>query len=306
VLLHHFGRIAGLYVDAPVAVLNGTVADSGGRVFVALFAVVLALAVTIARIPPRALALSACAFVFVFSAGVAAAAWTRLLSGHGPSGRPVTGVHGLVLDWADRVLPAGAHTAIVPYAIDAEWGRSAILWWDVEFWNRSVDRAYVVADNWDYAPFPHTELRPDPATGVVTGTEQAPPYVISSQEDSRLRLAGTHVGQNYGLDIMQVERPYRALWQSHGLDADGWTRPGRRAWIHVFPEPGARTYIRLVVSFERHDTVSTLVCGSGDIELPDDTTGTAPPLPLGPGRERGKRTAGVRVTRVDLGTGQPC
>jgi hypothetical protein len=306
VLLHHFGRIAGLYVDSPVAVLNGTVADSGGRVFVALFAVVLALAVAVVRIPPRALALGACAFVFVFSAGVAAAAWTRLLSGHGPSGRPVTGVRGLVLDWADRVLPGGAHTAIVPYTVDAEWGRSAVLWWDVEFWNRSVDRAYVVADTWDYAPFPHTELRVDPTTGVIAGTEHAPPYVIASQEDSRLHFAGTRVAQNFNLDVLQVERPYRALWQSHGLDADGWTRPGRRSWIHIFPQPGARTYIQLVVTFERHDKVTTLICGSGDVPLPGDTTGTAPPLPLGPGKEHGERIAGVRVTRVDLGTGQPC
>ena len=306
VLLHHFGRIAGLYVDAPVAVLNGIVTDSGGRVFVALFAVVLALAVTVARIPRRAIVLGACAFVFAFSAGVAAAAWTRLLSGHGPSGRPVTGLQGLVLDWADRVLPSGAHTAIVPYTVDAEWGRSAVLWWDVEFWNRSVDRAYVVGDTWDYAPFPHTELQVDPATGAVAGTEHAPPYVIASQEDSRLHFAGTRVAQNYNLDVLQVERPYRALWQSHGLDADGWTRPGRRAWIHVFPQPGTRAYIQLVVSFERHDKVSALVCGSGDVALPDGTTATAPPLPLGPGKERGERTAGVRVTRVDLGTGQPC
>src|SRR5439155_24788087 len=141
------------------AVLNGIVTDSGGRVFVALFAVVLALVVTLVRIPRRALVLGACAFVFVFSAGVATAAWTRLLSGHGPSGRPIVGMRGLVLDWADRVLPSGAHTAIVPYTIDAQWARSAILWWDVEFWNRSVDRAFVVDGNWDYAPFPHTELR---------------------------------------------------------------------------------------------------------------------------------------------------
>jgi len=130
--------------------------------------------------------------------------------------------------------------------------------------------------------------------------------VIASQEDSRLHFAGTRVAQNYNLDVLQVERPYRALWQSHGLDADGWTRPGRRAWIHVFPQPGTRAYIQLVVSFERHDKVSVLVCGSGDVALPDGTTATAPPLPLGPGKERGERTAGVRVTRVDLGTGQPC
>ncbi len=306
VLLHPFGRVPGLNVDAPAVVLNGVVAAAGGRAFVALFALVLALAVTVVRIPPRALVLGACAFVFAFSAATAAAAWTRLLSGHGPSGRPVTGVHGLVLDWADRVLPRGAHAAILPYTVDASWASSAILWWDVEFWNRDVDQAYVVGGTWEYAPFPHAELRPDPATGLVAGTDGAPPYVIASQDDSRLRLAGPRVASNYELDILQVERPYRVVWQSYGLDPDGWTRPGRRAWIHVFPQPGRRSYVQITVSLERRGPFTALVCGSGDVPLPDNVTGLAPPLPLGPGKERGERRVGVRVTRVDLGTGQPC
>ena len=306
VLLHHFGSVAGLYVDAPAAVVNGFVTDAGGRAFVAFFAVVLALAITIVRIPPRLLVVGACAFVFAFSTGEAAAAWTRLLGGHGPSGRPVTGVRGLVLDWADRVLPSGAHTAIVPYTIPGEWAKSAILWWDVEFWNRSVARAYVLGGTWDYAPFPHTELSIDPATGVVAGTENALPYVIASQSDSRLRLAGIRVAQNYGLEVLQVERPYRALWQSHGLDADGWTRPGRRAWIHVYPEPGTRLYVQLTVSLERGAPLTALVCGSGNVPLPDRMTGKAGPLPLGPGKEHGKRIVGVRVTAVALGTAQAC
>ena len=306
VLLHHFGSVAGLYVDAPAAVVNGFVTDAGGRAFVAFFAVVLALAITIVRIPPRLLVVGACAFVFAFSTGEAAAAWTRLLGGHGPSGRPVTGVRGLVLDWADRVLPSGAHTAIFPYTIPGEWAKSAILWWDVEFWNRSVARAYVLGGTWDYAPFPHTELSIDPATGVVAGTENAPPYVIASQSDSRLRLAGIRVAQNYGLEVLQVERPYRALWQSHGLDADGWTRPGRRAWIHVYPEPGTRLYVQLTVSLERGAPLTALVCGSGNVPLPDRMTGKAEPLPLGPGKEHGKRIVGVRVTAVALGTAQAC
>ena len=84
------------------------------------------------------------------------------------------------------------------------------------------------------------------------------------------------------------------------------SRPGRRAWIHVFPEPGTRSYLQLRVSLERGGGFAALVCGSGDVPLPDGATGHAPPLPLGPGLERGRRSVGVRVTAVGLGTGQPC
>src|SRR5262249_24114808 len=149
---------------------NGAIRYSGGRVFVAVAAVVLTLALTLLRLPQKVLAVGCCALVLAFSAGTAAAAWQRLLTSRGPSGRPVTDLNGLVLDWVDRALPGGADAAIVPYPTSSEWGYSAIRWWDVEFWNRTVDRAYHVGRTWDYAPFPAHELHADPFTGIVAGT----------------------------------------------------------------------------------------------------------------------------------------
>jgi hypothetical protein len=306
VATHDFPRVQGLYVDAPEAVLNGVIRDSGGGAFVAVAAFVLALALTVLRLPPKVLALGACALVFAFTAGTATAAWQRLLGSHGPSGRPVTDLHGLVLDWVDRALPSGAEAAILPYPTSTEWSYSALLWWDVELWNRSVDRAYHVGDTWDYAPFPARELRADPATGVVARTEHEPPYFVAAENDSRLGLAGTTVVSNYGLDVLQVERPYRLLWRSHGLDPDGWTRPGRPAWIHVFAEPRTRSSVELTISLARGESVTARVCRSGNVSLPDGVTGTAPPLPLGPGQEQPIRTVGVQVTHVELRSAQPC
>jgi hypothetical protein len=306
VVAHDFPRVPGLYVDAPEAVWNGVVRDSGGGAFVAVAAVVLTLALTVLRLPRKVLAVGVCAFAFSFSAGTAAAAWQRLLTSHGPSGRPVTDLHGLVLDWVDRSLPSGADAAILPYPTSTEWGFSAIRWWDVEFWNSSVDGTYHVGETWDYAPFPARQLHPDPSTGVVAGTGNAPSYVIVSQADSRLRLAGPTVVSNYGLDVLEVQRPYRLLWQSHGLDPDGWTRPGRRAWIHVFAEPRNRSSVVLTISLARGEPVTARVCRSGNVSLPDGVTGTAPPLPLGPGREQGIRTVGVQVSNVRLEIAQPC
>ena len=294
VLAHGFPRVPGLYVDAPEAVLNDFIRDSGGRWFVALAVLVVALALLAIAWPPRVLAIAVVGLVAAGSVATSATAWTRLLQSRGPSSREISAAPSVVLDWADSILPPDAHVAIVPYASNAEWGPNALLWWDVEFWNRDVERVYVVGSNWDYAPFPHEELQPDPQTGVIPETEHAPEYVIVSENDARLGLKASAVaGMNYGLDILLVDRPYRAVWWSVGLDPDGWTRPGRRAWIHVVDSANAR------VTLQKADlSPAPSVCGRGSVRLPTTETGTVPALPLGPGSDQTRRVVGVRVAAV--------
>ncbi|MHB8643956.1 MAG: hypothetical protein ACYDA3_13840 [Gaiellaceae bacterium] len=295
VLAHDFPRVPGLYVDAPTAVLNGLVHDSGGKWFVALAAVVAALALVVVRWPPRALVIVVVALVTAGMLATSATAWTRLLDGRGPSSRFVSAAPTVVLDWVDRILPPDSHVAIVPYASYGSWGPNALLWWDVEFWNRDVDRAYVIGSTWDYAPFPHAQLRPDPRTGVIAGTEHAPPYVLMSDNDARIGLqARTEpAARNYGLSVYVVARPYRALWWSEGLDADGWTRPGRAAAIVV---PGQTVSVTL----QRSDgSAAPSVCGSDRVPLPTKATATIPALPLQP-TSTGTRVVGLRVAHVAI------
>ena len=315
VLAHDFPRIAGVYVDAPVAVLNDFVQDSGGAAFVALAAIVLALGYAVPRWNARVRVAAVIAVVAAFCLTTSALAWSRLYSGHGPSGRPVEGVPGLVLDWVDRALPKGAHSATIPYVIPPDWGRAALRWWDVEFWNRSVDRVFVVDGRWDYAPFSTRDLKLDPLTGVIAGTEHEPEYVVAAADDSRFRLVSTQLFRNYGLDVLHVERPYRALWRSAGLDPDGWIRAGRRASIRVFSQPGRPTEsARLDVLFI--DIAGTsqvrrrMVCvPSGryvDVELPNAPLGAVGPLPLNP-PVGGERLVGRRVGAVGVfPTRKPC
>jgi hypothetical protein len=295
-LAHGFPRVAGLYVDAPDAVLNDFIQDSGGRWFVAFAFVVVALALLIVRWPPRVLPIAVVALVAAGSLATSATAWTRLLQSRGPSSREISAKPTVVYNWIDSVLPDGARVAIVPYATNAYWGWNALFWWDVEFWNRDVVAAYVLGSTWDYAPFPHAQLRPDPRTGVVPGTEHAPPYVVMSENDARLALKPTApaVGRNYGLDILPVERPYRAVWWSEGLEPDGWTVPGRRAWIHVLGGGAAN------VTLQRFNgSPAPGVCGSGNVQLPTTPTGTVPALPVDP-NATGTRRVGVRVAGVSL------
>ena len=221
VLAHDFPRIAGVYVDDPVAVHNGWIHDAGGAAFVAAAALVLALAVVLGRRSPRMLAIASVAFVLAGALSTSAVAWSRLLTSRSPSSREISAAPAVVLNWIDTVVPKGANVAIVPYAGYQYWGPNALLWWDVEFWNKTVDDAYVIDGRWDYAPFPHHTMHVDSTTGVVADTEDAPPYVVADHTDARLRLVGAARNTNYGLDVVEVERPYRAAWISRGLD------PGR-------------------------------------------------------------------------------
>jgi hypothetical protein len=297
VLAHSFQRVPGFYGDAPDAVLNGFIRDAGGRWFVALAALAAALALIMVARPPYVFAIGVVAFVAASSVATSAIAWTRLLQSRGPSSREISAAPSVALDWADAALPPNAHVAIVPYASNALWEPNALLWWDVEFWNRDVERVYVIGSHWDYTPFGHQELRPDPKTGVIPGTEHAPEYVIVSESDARLGLqaSGEVVARNGGLDILQVDRPYRAVWWSVGLDPDGWTRPGRRAWIHVVDNASVR------VSLQRADGSSApSACGRGIVPLPTTKTGTVASLPLGLVSGQTLRAVGARVTTVAL------
>jgi hypothetical protein len=271
------------------------------------------------------------AFVLIVCGATAATAWTRLLTSHGPSGRPVTGKPGEVLDWADTVLPHDAQVGMIAYSTAPTWALSAILWWDVEFWNRTVDRVYVVGNTWEYAPFPHEQLDIDPQTGAVQARSN-PQYAIVAASDARFRLAGPRIAQNLGLEILQPEQPWRVEWISLGLDADGWTRAGRTATIRVFPKPGLgveRVGVTVHLSAPREQPVGyrfagrdrALVAGAArtekidvcvappgyaPIELSPTRTGRIVGLPIGP-LVTTTRAVGPHVGSVAvLHTGEPC
>ena len=133
--------------------------------------------------------------------------------------------------------------------------------------------------------------------GFFTRTKDTQhPNVVIAVDDARLGLIGNQMGLNYGLQILQADRPYRAAWTSSGLDADGWTRPARVASVEVVGGGSARV---TVVSAKGR---TRILCGTGDIPLPTKATGTQPPLPLGPGLQATvDRTVGVRLTNVAVG-----
>jgi hypothetical protein len=240
-----FAPKPGVQVDSAEAVLNGLIHDQSAGlpagVFVALCVVVIGVICVALAWLPRGPALAGVALVvFAFGASTAGYAFDRLLTSKTVSGLPVTG-QPRVRDWIDRAT-SGTSVGVIAYPISRDWGPSAVVWWDVEFWNDAVDRAYVVpGGTFTYTPFPFTMLRLRSATGRFVHTGHAPPFVLRSAGDTRFGLAGAQTATNQGVVLQQVERPYRALWATTGLDPDGWTRPGRPVTVRVYDDPARAT-----------------------------------------------------------------
>ncbi len=321
----------GVWVDSPASVLNELLIEQSGALgtgtfvaFLGLFTgLVLVLALVLA--PRTAVAVVALVVLVAFSVLTLRSEVDRVVAGTGLSGRPLAGPPGLVLDWVDSVVPEGESAALVSFPVSTAWDTTAIRWWDVEFWNRRVMHAYVAGDgNFRYTPFPHRELEPDWASGVVEGTEDAPGYVVEAPGDSRFSLAGREQAENLGFVVRSATRPYRALWASRGLQADGWTTPGRPATIRVYGQDRTeRVVVRVTVRAptdapatyrlgqgegsslapgeeQRHAVALCLRAGSiVDYPLTSRRSTTIDGVPLGPNVEE-VREVGVNVGQVSV------
>jgi hypothetical protein len=168
-------------------------------------------------------------------------AFERLFAVNGTSGRPISLDQGVVFDWLDRTIGPRASATMVPYPVNyADYWASVGWWWDLEFWNESVDRAAYLPGMYLWTPstFPRVMLRFDPRTGVANASPTK--YVVESNKETRFRIAGptTH-GDPDTRDSMVIvaEKPWRAEWLTYGLTDDGWTRPGQTARVRIFATP---------------------------------------------------------------------
>lgn len=177
--------------------------------------------------------------------GVVAAAFGAIEAGYvfdraalGVTTRPSL-VPGVRRDWIDARVHHGS-VALVPNPRLAP-----DYWWDAEFWNKRVDRVLSVHGGPTLTPFPATRVEVDPQTGDAEGDEPASLLVVD-EDETRFRFAGTkQIARAGPLALVRVDRPYRATWMTRGTTPDGWTLPGRRAQIRLFP--GARPGRRHVV-----------------------------------------------------------
>ena len=250
-----------VYPDAPTSIVNRFLVELSGPIatgtFVALGGLLVGfgLALSVLLLPRTVTAPVVVGVLLTFSLFALYGAGTRTLSSPSLAGRPLTAPSGTKLDWVDAALPEGATAGILSFPVSSSWWPSATRWWDVEFWNRSITQAHVASDgNFAYTGWPRKTLSVNWVTGGIRGTSDAPSFVVLAADDPRFLPAGERLASSGGLVVRSAERPYRAVWASRGLDADGWAGPGSPATIRVFPVSGRTSHLaRAQVSLRAPD-----------------------------------------------------
>jgi hypothetical protein len=263
--LASYGTETVVYWASPAAAFHPTLASAASAMGLSLEDLVrvgtLVLAVLLAAAVWRAPGRTALAVV-----GAAAAAFGATEAGYvfDRVALPVTTrarlVEGVRRDWIDARLPGGSSVALVPSPrLRPEY------WWDAEFWNKTVDRTISVDGGPSSTPFPVSRVTIDPDTGEARGAEPTSLLVVDGGEP-RFRFAGTRRLATSGpLALVRVERPYRALWLTRGVAADGWASPGRPVQIRLFGgrRDGGRRAVVTVSAFSGARRAQSFTLRSG-------------------------------------------
>jgi hypothetical protein len=232
-------------VDLPIALHNNWLLDlagsvSGAQLLLGLVTIaaglLLLLASTLLR--PRHVAVALLAFAALALPATTVAAFTKLFTANGTSGRPLTLDQGIVFNWIDRKLGTDANVTMIPYPIlYGTYWENVGYWWNVEFWNASVRRAAVYEGAFTGTPdtFPPETLSFDRSTGRANVSPSD--YVVAGISETRFRLAGRALGEDRGVALIRTEQPWRAEWLAFDLYRDGWTVPKVVGTVRVFAIP---------------------------------------------------------------------
>lgn len=220
-------------------------------------------------------------------------------------------------DWIDQALPGDGDVALAPSPL-AELNSSQRIWWNTEYWNKRVNRSIVLNEFQDYAPFPYESVALDKRDGSLrTSDGNEPRFMVFGRNQLVFRPRGrviaerktTTIPQDPGLELLDVERPYRAQWVADGPTEDGWIVRTKPAEIRVFPrEDGQAQRLRLSLNLpsELAAAPSRFVVRSGGQVLQGKAEGTFDgiaklTLCLPPGRRRDVSIS----TRADRRLPQP-
>ena len=270
-----------LNADTPASVLNDWLLRelhgvTGVRIFLALAAVVVAAAYVEATLllPRATVALAAAVLLLVALPAETGYAFKRLFAVDGTSGLPITLDQSVVFGWVDRTITTNSEAVMVPYpVIRGDYWANAGFWWDLEFWNRSVDREAAHPNQFSGTPpgsFPKIDPHFDPETGLANFDVDS--YVAQAATDARFHIEGRFLTIQRGVSIVFPDRPWRADWVTYGLYPDGWTRPGTPARIRVFPSrnqagPQLRTLRVTISAPENQQRPVTLTSNTGTWKL---------------------------------------
>jgi hypothetical protein len=247
-----------LNVETPVSVLDPYLVSSGHGVngaratlIVCLLLLLAVLFLGRAILSRRLVLVVLTVATALFLTGETAYAYKKLFSVNGTAGRPITVSQGAIFDWLDHLIGPNQEVTMVTYAqVPHDYWATAAFWWDLEFWNRSITRAAYPGNRFaeQQATFPKLHLTFDPSTGFANTSPTR--YVALSDRETRFRIDGPSITVQRDIRVIDATRPWRLDWKTFGLDDDGFTVPGRRATIRLYPAPGQRTPLMRYVSVQ--------------------------------------------------------
>jgi len=140
-------------------------------------------------------------------------------------------------DWIDQRVPDEVDVGVVPFPSGAF---DEAVWWNVEFWNKTLTRAYSYGvTSAYYTPFPEDELLREPRTAALdTNDRPLTPYLVMRRQDLRFRPVGQVVADTPELELVELERPYAAGWTARRVGIEGMLRK-RTATIRLQGGPGS-------------------------------------------------------------------
>jgi hypothetical protein len=336
--LEDFEPVFGVNADSPASSTHESLTRFGNDVGLTpaeLMAIAggllgLALVFALRRLPRRQVGATVLVALVAFVFAETAYTWNRLLGSSGPSGRQLTAPQADQLSWIDNAVDDGS-VAMFAYSFGQDWYPSAVAFWDVEFWNARVDRAYRLDGYFTYTPetFPTPSVRIDPGTGLFVGAG-APDYIVRTPLDARFGPAGAPVAAGPQLELVDLEVPLRAQWLTLGLHPDGWTRPGVAAVLRIFPPAGVATVGLTVAapeveapravrvgpqsfglgSTERRELVLEICVpegGHADVPIEVDGSTSVRAIPIAPPYSDRFREVGVQLSQIrTAATGRTC
>ena len=133
-------------------------------------------------------------------------------------------------DWIDAAIPSGSTVALVPSPLE-----QTAHWWEAEFWNKDVKRVLRVDGGPTFTPFPVDDVSVDFAGGTLSGPQPAK-FLVVSPKEARFRLVEktARVADVTPLKLVRVVRPYRLVWATRGVSADGWTMPHQDGVLRIY------------------------------------------------------------------------
>jgi hypothetical protein len=268
-------------LDGRLRQIEGKVglASLGSAIAIAAACVILpALAVVVRRRWPRAPATA------VFAVGMAAFLGAqlvyvlpRVVDEHNRDAIAAFGERDAAArDWVDRRVTGttGAVQGVINSRRGVPFFNTFVdraVWWDVEFWNKSVDRFYRLDEGagHDLTMGPIHPLTLDFASGDIRGAGDRPPkQLVVVATDAR--FAPEHQGspvRSNDLALYRTPLPYRADWATRNVAPDGWSEAGRSTIIRLYARRRARA---------EHREVRILLHGGADVGGPRRVTISAP------------------------------